>query len=24
VNLRGRGDQDMDYVIENWGIGTQS
>jgi len=22
VNLSGRGDKDMDYVIENWGIGT--
>jgi tryptophan synthase beta subunit len=21
VNLSGRGDKDMDYVIENWGIG---
>jgi len=22
VNLSGLGDKDMDYVIENWGIGT--
>jgi tryptophan synthase beta chain len=21
VNLSGRGDKDMDYVVENWGIG---
>jgi tryptophan synthase beta chain len=21
VNLSGRGDKDMDYVIEHWGIG---
>jgi len=24
VNLSGRGDKDMDYVIENWGIGQDS
>ena len=22
VNLSGRGDKDMDYVIEHWGIGA--
>ena len=22
VNLSGRGDKDLDYVIENWGIGA--
>lgn len=22
VNISGRGDKDMDYVIEDWGIGT--
>jgi len=21
VNLSGRGDKDLDYVIENWGLG---
>ena len=21
VNLSGRGDKDLDYVIENWGVG---
>jgi tryptophan synthase beta chain len=21
VNLSGRGDKDMDYIVENWGIG---
>ena len=23
VNLSGRGDKDMDYVIENWGTGQE-
>jgi tryptophan synthase beta subunit len=24
VNLSGRGDKDLDYVLENWGTGTQT